>query len=1276
MGVAVQGGWAQTSATPPLVTPKARVVLPRHGMFGSSQVIKIKQGRDGSRALPDDPLQGFKAQVALPPQTLPFANFVGNTTVIAADASNGFMMARETDCSLTAFNVPFSYDASNPYTTYTSKTTDYGPMLHSEAGLTTTGGNFNGHCKDPSIGIGASDLLYAGMSTGGIRMSAVAAYDGTLGYNVLYTFAMQENGALMNSTVQTLPSSNQPYSVIAGDLNGDGNPDLVAVGWVNTTGTSTSAITILLGKSDGTFTVGQTYMLGAGVTDTAVLDDFNGDGKLDLVVPVGGGTVQFTNANGTLTFLPGNGDGTFGTPKTLSVAAEGLVSGDFNGDGKKDLASGTGAIFLGNGDGTFQQTSTPLFTKMQTNSNAGPQLAVGDFNKDGKLDIAAGTGVSIYIYLGNGDGTFNPGNIYAGIDNHGYLTATDLDGDGNLDLFSGNAQNGVFSGDDFSANLGQALMGHGDGTFAGAPQTGSVQFNTLQDVNGDGKLDFVGLTTQLISGQYVSTLGTYLGNGDGTFHQAGAALNPDVYTYQGTQYTPDGVSTYTVADLNGDGHPDIIYLPSFPYLNLNPARQGYLVALGNADGSYQAPTFIPAPTLSPGSPDNSNESVNNLGDLQGAVNQNGKFEIVYSFQTAALVVSTNTLTYYTGYATQVSNGDGTFAAPAVTITYSGPTGPTNPLPPSVVTVADLNGDKIPDIISYSPPVYANAVLTSPSTYQVMLGNSDGTFGTAANLPVTSSPQAAENQFGESFYPLAIGDVNGDGIPDVVAEGEIPVAGSTTGEFNYALGIALGKGDGTFNVQPPILVANTLGVAEVAVGDFTGDGKADIGFLSFGQGSNGIFVGNGDGTFQSLPSGYNDGTVIPALAIQLSTGQGNAGAFDLNGDGKISLVAGNTFFVPATAASTQLIPSTTALTASASSLVSGASLTLTATVTATTGSGTPTGTVTFLDGATSLGTGALSASGVATLSTTTLAVGSHSITAQYGGDSNYSASTSSAVSVTVTTAAATPAASTTTLAASATTATTGDNITFTATVAGPSGNTTVPTGTVTFLNGTTSLGTGTLNSSGVATLSTTALPVGADTITAQYGGDTNFSASTSAAVTVTVSAPAAPGFSISLSPNSATVTNGSSTTTTVSIQPSGGFSAAVSFACSGLPTGATCSFSPATVTPTGGTAATTTLTIATTSASAALAQPAGWPGFIESGRPVVAWGVLLLGMSGLVGRRRRLGKWMRGMQVLGVLAVLLGLASCGSSHHATTSTVTVTATSGSLSQSTTFSLTTK
>jgi hypothetical protein len=191
--------------------------------------------------------------------------------------------------------------------------------------------------------------------------------------------------------------------------------------------------------------------------------------------------------------------------------------------------------------------------------------------------------------------------------------------------------------------------------------------------------------------------------------------------------------------------------------------------------------------------------------------------------------------------------------------------------------------------------------------------------------------------------------------------------------------------------------------------------------------------------------------------------------------------------------------TTSLAATPNPVAAGRALALTATVKGSTIS--PTGTVSFMNGSTLLGTGTLSSSGVATLSTSSLAVGTYHLTAKYAGNATSLASTSSAVSVTVTAAAQ---STTTTLAAASNPVTAGQPLALTATV---KGSTASPTGTVSFMNGSTLLGTGTLNPSGMATFSTATLAPGTYGLTAKYGGDGNSLTSTSSAVSVTVTAAA-------------------------------------------------------------------------------------------------------------------------------------------------------------------------
>jgi hypothetical protein len=183
-------------------------------------------------------------------------------------------------------------------------------------------------------------------------------------------------------------------------------------------------------------------------------------------------------------------------------------------------------------------------------------------------------------------------------------------------------------------------------------------------------------------------------------------------------------------------------------------------------------------------------------------------------------------------------------------------------------------------------------------------------------------------------------------------------------------------------------------------------------------------------------------------------------------------------------------STTTLTSSVNPSVFGQTVTLTAMVTGP-GSGTPTGTVSFFDGSTLLGTSAMTG-GQGTLSVSGFTGGNHTLTATYGGDSNFGSSTSGAITQTVN-----KGSTSTTVVSSLNPSSSGDPVTFTATVTPVAPASGTATGTVIFKDGTTTLGTGTLNSQGKATFTTSTLAVGTHTITAVYNGDSNFTGSTSA-----------------------------------------------------------------------------------------------------------------------------------------------------------------------------------
>jgi hypothetical protein len=218
-------------------------------------------------------------------------------------------------------------------------------------------------------------------------------------------------------------------------------------------------------------------------------------------------------------------------------------------------------------------------------------------------------------------------------------------------------------------------------------------------------------------------------------------------------------------------------------------------------------------------------------------------------------------------------------------------------------------------------------------------------------------------------------------------------------------------------------------------------------------------------------------------------------------------------------------SSTALATSVNPSVWGQSVTFSATVTSS-GNTTPTGTVTFLDGATTLGVASLNGMAQATLATASLTVATHSISASYSGDASVSGSTSAILSQTVNQASANVVAT-----SSPNPSVFGQSVAFTATVSAMAPGAGLPTGTVTFMDGATSLGSQSLDGSGRATFSTSALSVGIRSITALYGGDADFLGATSTVFSQTVG-QAATATSLTTSLNPSTFGQGITFTATV------------------------------------------------------------------------------------------------------------------------------------------------
>jgi len=245
---------------------------------------------------------------------------------------------------------------------------------------------------------------------------------------------------------------------------------------------------------------------------------------------------------------------------------------------------------------------------------------------------------------------------------------------------------------------------------------------------------------------------------------------------------------------------------------------------------------------------------------------------------------------------------------------------------------------------------------------------------------------------------------------------------------------------------------------------------------------------------------------------------------------------------------------------------GNPVTFTATLTPTTATTapTPTGTVTFSEGVTTLGTGTVSAS-VATFMTSTLAAGSHTITATYGGDTLYTGSTANVAQQVI-------GPPNIQLASNLNPSTPNVNVTFTATVTSANGT---PTGTVVFNDGGTALsGALVLSGAGVATFSTSTLVAGTHPITAVYSGDPNFTTATSAIVSQNVE-----DYTLTATPASATITSGKSASFIITATPLGGFNSPITLQCTNLPQFASCVFEPASLTPNGA-AVTTKLVVKT------------------------------------------------------------------------------------------------
>ena len=865
--------------------------------------------------------------------------------------------------------------------------------------------------------------------------------------------------------------------------------------------------------------------------------DFNGDGVLDIAA---------TNSTSNLVqILLGNGNATYTNNGFVSVGNSpgGIVAGDFNGDGKSDLAvaNATGnsiQILLGNGDGTFVSgPPIPVGGVLPTS------MVAADFNRDGKLDLAVidycGTGTTgcapagaplrpafLTIFLGNGDGTFvtSPASPATGVQ-PAAIVAGDWNADGFIDLAVVNT----------GSNNVTVLMGNGDGTFfptTNSPATGNRPHDlAIADFNGDGALDLA------IPNEGDNTVTLLLNQGCAQAPAAScsfSAVQPGVFV--GSR--PQAIAT---ADMNGDGFLDLV--------TANFGDNSINVLLNDGTGNFSSsfPHNWPFPV-----------TTNPFKLVLGDFNDDGRTDVlVNGISGNSLLVASPVA----GITLSVDNGGTSQFGQQVTFTAQllPPLG--HPAPNGVVTftdgttilgtastnsdaasfqtnslavgvhhiVASYNGD------AFYPPTTSSAVTQvvqqAATTTALTSSTNPSSWGQSVILTAAVSGGTASGTvtFTDTTTSTILGTAS-------IAnnQGQIPVLNLTPGAHAIT---ASYSGDSDLLASTSSALTQTVNQASttITVGSNTNPS-------AFGQSvvlSSNVqpaFGGTATGTITFLDAGVTLGTAaVSSNSAQLSVSSLSVGTHSLT-----ARYGGDANLLTSTSTSLQQVVNPAATTIVMSSNPNPSSLGQTVTLSAKVSSSTsssPTGSVTWSDGSTALGSASLSANGSAQLAISTLTVGSHSISAAYTGDSSFTASTSGALTQTVT-----RASTSTGLASSLNPAGYSQTVTFIATVQNSIGGT--ATGSVSFVDNGVQLGSVAL-SGNTARLTTSSLNAGSHSILAVYGGDANFAASTSASLPQTVNA-AATSTSLVSSVNPAKAGQTVTFTASVSSNVAGTLSGTVSF----------------------------------------------------------------------------------------------------------------------------------
>jgi hypothetical protein len=677
-----------------------------------------------------------------------------------------------------------------------------------------------------------------------------------------------------------------------------------------------------------------------------------------------------TNCGSVVGVLLGNGDGTFQAPVSYSLGvaqAFSVAASDLNRDGHPDLVVTSGcqnaadcvsvvSVLLGNGDGTFQAPVSYSSGGVYATS-----VAIADLNGDGRPDLVVANecqvldpsgGVcwgyalgEVSVLLGNGDGTFQAPVSYSSNAYQAFSVAiADLNGDGHPDLAVANA---CQSESNCVTGIVGVLLGNGDGTFQPAVNYntggGNAAFSVaIADLNGDGHLDLAVATASQCDGCSNSGVSTLLGNGDGTFQPA-------------VSYNSGGISgiafpSIAIADLNGDGEPDLLVDNECQSGACQNGIVGVLMHVGD----------IPTTTREVSSP-NPSAFMQALALNATVISSSGKPTGTVAFYDGSTALGSATLANGSAAISVSSLSVGSHMLTAV---YQGSvkfgSSASRPLT-QVVTSASTTTS----IASSKNPV----ALNSPLTYMATV---TGQYGGAPTGSVT---------FADGGVVLATESLTSNSAAYTTSyktRGTHAITATYSGDSNYAGSVSAALEEQAKGVPSKTVVTASESPSQLGQPvTFTAEVTSTRGTIADGE-----LV-----TFYDGKTAIGTGTTIGGIAT-FTTSSLTAKSHLIK-----ATYAGDSVFDPSTGIVTQVVDkyaTTTSLNSSLNPSQFGHAVTFTARVTSA--GPTPAGRVKFLDGTAAIGSATLSGD-VATFTKSSLAIGTHLITAEYVGDADNAESTS-------------------------------------------------------------------------------------------------------------------------------------------------------------------------------------------------------------------------------------------------------------------------------------------